>query len=152
MVKPAEAWSRVSQLGMFAGRKLSQYILQSIVASFTLTTGQATPQTAVQFPAGMILLGVTPGAQVAGAAATQTYKPGLDMFSVSIDFAATNRNILGTAQAIGSSAFGVFGDQFPALEIVIPTNSSLLYSVTNLTTSTIGVTFTHHGLVPNAIG
>ena len=44
------------------------------------------------------------------------------------------------------------GDQFPGKEIIIPVNGALLYTVENLTTTTITVSFSHHSLTPAAIG
>lgn len=152
MVKPHEAWSRVSRLKQFAGADLKDYILQVINLNFTLTTGQASPSTPVQLPAGMILLGVCAAARPQTIAATTVYAPGLDLFQVAIDYQAQNRSVAGTSQGIGSAVFGPYGDQFPAEELVIPVQGALLYSVTNLTTTTILITFAHHGLVPKAIG
>lgn len=152
MLNVDRVWSRVSQLPGFKNRRLSEFIIQVINLNFTLTTGQVSASTPVNLPAGMVLLGVGAAARVSAQAGTQTQSPGLDMFSVAIDYQATARSIVGTTRGIGSSVFGPYGDQFPAKELVIPVQGSLLYTAENLTTSTILVTFAHAGLVPSAIG
>lgn len=152
MLNIDRVWARCSQLNQFRGKKMSDYVLQKIVQNFTLTTGQVSAQTAVQFPAGMILVGINAAAGVSTQLGTTLQTPGLDMFACSIDYQATNRNIVGTSRARGSAVFGQFGDQFPEKELVIPLQGSLLYTVENLTTSTIIVSFAHAGLVPGAIG
>lgn len=152
MLNVDRVWSRVSQLQQFAGRKISQFIYQAIVQNFTLTSAQVSAPTPVTFPAGMIMLGVVAAAGVSAQLGTTQTMPGLDMFAVAIDYQAQNRSVVGTSRGRGSSVFGPFGDEFPAKELVIPNQGSLLYTVENLTTSTIIVSFTHHGLVPSAIG
>lgn len=153
MLNVDRVWSRVSQLPGFRGRKLADFVIQAINLNFQLTTQQTSPQTPVNLPAGMVILGITAGARKDAVASTIVMCPGLDMFRVAIDYQATARSIVGpTTRGLGSSVFGQYGDQFPAKELVIPIQGSLLYTVENMTTDTIDVTFTHHGLVPGAIG
>lgn len=154
MLNVDRVWSRVSQLPGFKGRKLSEFTLQVIDLNFTLNSAAISPQTPVNLPAGMVLLGVIAAARLDAVAGTQTSSPGLDMFRVAIDYQATARSIVGpgTNRGLGSAVFGPFGDQFPGKELVVPVQGSLLYTVENMTTSTIDVTFAHHGLVPGAVG
>lgn len=152
MLNVDRVWSRVSRRPDFQGKNLSNFVLQVINLNFTLTTGQLGAQTPVNLPAGMIVLGVIAAARMSAQAASTVQSAGLDMFSVAIDFQAQNRSVVGTAQGIGSAVFGPFGDQFPGKEIVVPIQGALLYTPTNLTTSTILITFAHHGLVPSAVG
>jgi len=152
MLNVDRVWSRVSQLPGFRGRKLSEFVLQVINLNFTIASQVTAPQTPVNLPAGMIILGVIAAARLDAVAGTQTSSPGLDMFRVAIDYQATSRSIVGTTRGLGSAVFGPFGDQFPAKELVVPVQGSLLYTVENMTTSTIDVSFEHHGLVPGAIG
>jgi hypothetical protein len=152
MLNADRVWSRVSQRPEYRGKNISQYTTQVIVQNFTLTSAQVSAQTAVIFPAGGIILGIIGEGQPSSQTATQTYRPGLDLFAVSIDYQATARNIVGTSRAIGTTVFGVMGDQFPGKEIIIPVNGALLYTVENLTTTTITVSFSHHSLTPAAIG
>jgi hypothetical protein len=148
MIDVERAWARVSQT-VAVGRKISDFIYQGLVKSFTLTTGQASNNQTVNFAAGAIILGIGAAAGPTAQAATQAaYRPGLDMFSVAIDYQSGGRALVGTDQAIASSVFGPGGDQFPAKEILVGIQGTLLYSLTNLTTSTILVTFTHHCLIP----
>lgn len=155
MLNVDRVWSRVSQLPGFKNRKLSDFVIQVIDLNFTLTTGATSPQTPVNLPAGMVIIGVIAGARVDAQLGTTQQSPGLDMFSVAIDYQATARSIVGPGGSnlgLGSAVFGPFGDQFPGKELVIPVQGSLLYTVKNQTTSTIDVTFAHHGLVPGSIG
>jgi hypothetical protein len=145
-------WARASQRPEYRGKSLSQYTTQVIVQAFTLTGTQVSGQTAVLFPAGAIIGRVIAAFQPSGQAATQTYRPSLDIFDVAIDYQATNRSIVGITRGVGSSVFGPFGDEFPIKELYIPINGSLLYTVSNLTSSSIYGTFAHHCLVPSAIG
>lgn len=150
MLDLERVWQRVSQAPALRGRNISDFIYQGLVLNLSLTTGAVASNQTQNFPSGAIILGVGAAAQVASQAATQTYRPGLDLFSVAIDYQTGGRSIVGTAQGIGSAVFGPYGDQFPRKEILVPTNATLVYSVTNLTTSTITVSFVHHCLVPNA--
>ena len=154
MLNVDRVWSRVSQLPGFKNRKLSDFVIQVIDLNFTLTTQQLSAQTPVNLPAGMVILGIIAAARMDAQAATVQQSPGLDMFRVAIDYQATARSIVGpgASRGLGSAVFGPFGDQFPGKELVIPVQGSLLYTVENMTTSTIDVTFSHHGLVPGAIG
>src|ERR1043165_8029430 len=129
-------WSRVSQLDKYRRKKLADFILQNVTYAAQLTTGQVVANQVVAFPAGAIIVGGRAGAAAPGAAATQTYRDGLDMFTVSIADQQTQRNIVGTTQVLGSALYGRFNDQFPAKELIVPVNGGLLYSVTNLTTTT----------------
>lgn len=152
MLNVDRVWSRVSQLEGFKGKRLSDFTLQVINLGFALTSQQLAPQTPVNLPAGMILLGVIAAAGVVAQAGTQQTMPGLDMFKVAIDYQATSRSIVGTTRTRGSAAFGPYGDQFPGKELVVPIQGSLLYTVENVTTSSIDISFAHHGLVPRAVG
>src|SRR5882757_1490507 len=152
MLNIDRVWSRVSQLPQYRGKKLSDFILQDVTYSTQLTTGQALANQPVIFPAGAILVGGRAGAAIPGVAATQTGRDGLDMFTVAIADQQTQRNIVGTTQMLASAVFGRFNDQFPAKEIIVPVNGGLLYSFTNLTTTTINIYFTHDCLVPAAQG
>lgn len=152
MLNVDRVWQRVSQLDGYKQLKLSGFILQAIVQNFTLTTGQTSAQTPVNFPAGMIILAVMAAANVALQAGTTPIMPGLDMFEVQIAYQATDRSIVGASRGMGSAVFGPLGDLFPQKELIIPVQGALLYTVKNLTTSTINVSFVHQGLVPAAIG
>src|SRR5882724_4827110 len=139
MLNVDRVWSRVSQLPGFRGRKLRELVLEVINLNFTIASQVTAPQTPVNLPAGMIILGVIAAARLDAVAGTQTSSPGLDMFRVAIDYQATSRSIVGTTRGLGSAVFGPFGDQFPAKELVVPVQGSLLYTVENMTTSTIDV-------------
>lgn len=152
MLNVDRVWSRVSQRNDFRGKRIGDFVLQTIIQNFTLTSAQVSAQTPVNMPAGMVILGVIGSARMSAQAASQTQSPGLDMFAVAIDFQAQNRSIVGTARGTGSAVFGPIGDQFPGKEIVVPIQGALLYTVENLTTSTIVVSFAHHGLVPGSVG
>lgn len=149
MIDIEKAWARVSQT-VAAGRKFSDFIYQGLVKSFALTSLLASNNQTVNFPAGAIIVGIGAAAQPSGIAATTAYRPGLDLFSVALDYQSGGRAIVGTDQAIGSSVFGPNGDQFPAKEILVGVQGTLIYSITNLTTTAITVTFTHHCLIPVA--
>jgi hypothetical protein len=152
MLNIDRVWSRVSQLPNYRGKKITDFILNQINYATQLTTGQASPNNVVTFPAGAIVVGVRAGACLDAAVATQTTRDGLDLFKLSIADQQTGRAISGTLQAMASAIFGRFNDQFPAKELIIPAQGGLLYSLTNLTTSTIDVFISHDCLVPNAIG
>ena len=145
-------WRRVSEGPLFRGRKLSDFVAQVITQNFTLATGAQSAQTPVQFGPGAVIYSIQAAAQPSAQAATQTYRPGLDLFSIAMSYQTTNRTIIGSSEAIGSSVFGTNNDQFPGMEIILPPNGTLLYSVTNLTTTTITVTIAHHCLMPAMVG
>jgi hypothetical protein len=143
-------WAR--QGVRFPGRKLANFRLQVITSTYTLASAAPALNQPVSFGAGAIVLGVLAAAQIISVAATQTTKPGLDMFSVACTYQADNRAVIGTAEAIASAVFGPHGDQFPALEIYLPQNTALIWQFTNLTTSTIQISLAHHCLLPGAVG
>jgi hypothetical protein len=151
MIDINQVWQRVSQLPQFQGQKLGDYIYQGFVARFALAAAQISQNQPVRFPAGAILYSIAAAAGPIAQAATAVARPGLDLFSVSIAY-EIGRSIVGTDSAIGSSVFSTGAESaFPAKEIVIPTNGALIYNVTNLTTTPIEVTITHHALVRGAI-
>jgi hypothetical protein len=150
MLNVDRVWARNAY--RYAGKKLNQFRLQVITSAYNLATGAAAQNQAVAFGAGAIVIGVMAAAQLVAAAASQTTKPGLDMFSLSCIYQADNRSVIGTAEAIASSVFGQDGDQYPAMELFLPQNTALLYNFTNLTTSSILITLTHHALLPGAVG
>lgn len=155
MLNVNEVWARVSQLPAYQGRKLADFVIQAWDINQQLTTsagaGGIVDNQPVTFAAGAIIVGVGVAARPNGQAATQTYPPGGDLFKISIADQQSNRSIIGRTKAIASSVFGVFNDLFPAKELIIPTNGSLIYGFENMTTSTIDITITHHLLVPAAI-
>jgi hypothetical protein len=152
MLNVDRVWARASQRPEYRGKGLSQYTTQVIVAQFTLQPTQISGQTSVLFPAGAVILGIQAKFIPTAQPGTSILMDGMDMFAFSLDYQATNRSIVGTSRAIGSTVFGNENDQFPGKELYIPTNGSLLYTVENLTSSTIFGTFSHHCLVPSAIG
>lgn len=150
-----EIWQRISQRDEYRGKvKLSDLTYQGIPLKVSLTSGQAIVGTPINFSAGACIFGITAGAQMNGQAATVATRPGLDMFECQIQY-QQQRYIVGNGNifAIGSSVFGTgMFNSFPGEELIVPTNGQLLYSVTNLTTSTIDVYFVHHVLIPRAVG
>ena len=152
MIPIEQAWFRVSQRPEYRGKQLSDFMYQGITYTTQLTSLQAVSAQPVVFPSGAIIVGVVGGAQINNQLATQQGRLGLDMFTVAVSDGSNNRVIVGTAQSQASTVYGPYGDQFPAREIVLGPNTSLQYSFTNLTTSTINIYLTHHCLVPAAVG
>lgn len=151
MLDVERVWARVSQRPDFRGKSLSQYVFQVISEAWQLTTGAASGETAITFSAGAVILGITANANINGVAGTQTGRPGLDMFDVGLQISVDGqRAIIAGDRVIGSGLFGPYGDLFPAKELVIPLQGSLLYTIGNRTTSTIDVSLAHHCLVPVA--
>lgn len=145
-------WSRISQLSQYRAKKIQDFILLNITYAAQLTNAQVLSNQIVVFPAGGVIVGVrasaTPDTQAATLAAT---RPGLDLFKLSIADQQTGRAIAGTTQALASAVFGVTGDQFPAKEIIMPAQGGLLYTFTNITSSTINIFISHDTLVPAAL-
>ena len=150
MLNIDRVWAR--QHGRFPGMKLADFRYQGITSTYTIATGGVAQNQAVNFGSGAMIIGIGAAAQITSVAATQTTKLGLDMFSLNCTYQADNRSVVGTAEAIASSVFGAYGDQFPVMELVMPQNTSLIYNFTNLTTSTIVITLTHHCLLKGAVG
>jgi hypothetical protein len=151
MVNVDRAWAR--QAYRYPGKKLSDFRLQVIDATYTIAAGATAQNQAVNFAAGGIIMGVIAACSPTGQAMTQTYRPGLDSFTTAITYQADNRYVVGTAEAHGSAVFGPWGDQFPNYEIVMPQNSALVYSFTSLVgTQTILLTLAHHCLLLGAVG
>jgi len=150
MIDADRAWAR--QGNRFPGRKLSDFVLQVIDLSVSLGNAAAAQNQTVNFGASAIILGVMAAAQPTAQAATQTYRPGLDLFSAALSYQATNRQIIGSVESIGSAIFGLYNDRFPGLEIVMSQNTSLAWNFTNLTSTSIQITLSHHCLMPAAVG
>lgn len=152
MLNVDRVWARVSQRPEMRGQKLSAWGYQGVVLQYNgLTTGQEIDNQKANFPSGAIILGITMSASPESQAATQTNRPGLDMFAFNLQF-QQNRTLVGQAKSIASAVLGQLGDQFPASEIIIPTNGFLLYGFLNLTTTTLDLAVTHHCLVPVNVG
>lgn len=149
MLNVDRVWAR--QASKWGGRKLQDFRLQVVTASYTLQASASSQNNPVSFGAGSIILGVIASAQVASVAATVAYRPGMDLFTVNVSYQADNRVIVGTAEILGSSLFGVYGDQYPAFEIPMPQNTALVYNFTNVTTTAITISLAHHCLMPGAV-
>jgi hypothetical protein len=151
MLNVDRVWSR--QAAKWPGKKLSDFRLQVVTGTFNVAASSASQNNPVSFGAGAIIVGVIAAASVQnqGSAATVTYRPGLDLFTTTISYQADNRVIVGTAEALGSSVFGPYGDQYPGMEIPMPQNTALLYNFTNQTTTAITITLAHHCLMLGAV-
>lgn len=150
MLNVDRVWARQASRFM-GGKKLTEYRLQVVTATYSLQGSAASQNNPVTFGAGAVIIGVIAAAQMSGQAATVIYRPGLDLFTVSVSYQADNRVIVGTSEVLGSTLFGAFGDQFPGMEIPMPQNTALTYNFTNVTTSAITISLAHHCLMPGAI-
>lgn len=144
-----KAWARISQRPSMQGAQRSNYGIQVIGLRQALTGTTPVTNVPVKFPSGGFILAIEAGAHVTGQAATQTNRPGLDMFAVMLSYQANGgRNVIGpSTRAIGSSVFNQFFP-FPAMEMEVPLNGSLLYDFEGLTSSNIEVFIEHHCLIP----
>jgi hypothetical protein len=153
MLNFQQVWSIVSQYPDFRDNKLTDFgyqVLPLKIAGITSLNTISNQQ--MVFPGGAIICGWTAGAQPNGQAATQTYRPGLDLFAAQVEY-QQNRKVMGSTRGIGSALFGDGRqDVVPFFPLVIPTQGALVYEVENLTLTTIDVWFGHHCLVPIAVG
>lgn len=150
MIDVDRAWAR--QANRYPGKKLSDFRLQGITSSYTIGANGTSQNQPVNFGAGSIILGITATARPTGQAATTVYATGLDLFTLAAIYQADNRSIIGTTEALAQSIFGLENDLFPAMEIVMPQNTAIVYNFTNQTSTQILVTLVHHCLLPGAIG
>lgn len=150
MLNVDRVWAR--QAGRFmGGKKLTDYRLQVITSTYSLLANASSANNPVAFGAGAVIIGVVAAAQPSGQAATTAYRPGLDLFTVSVSYQADNRVVVGTAEILGSALFGTYGDQFPGMEIPMPQNTALVYNFTNVTSTAITISLAHHCLMPGAV-
>lgn len=152
MLDVDRVWAR--QAGRFPGLQLTGFRLQVITSQYTIAASSTSQNQPVNFGALAIVIGILASASPTGQTALQTYRnPGMDLFTCSITYQADNRSVVGTSEAHGASVFGLYGDQFPGLELVMPQNTALVYNFTNLTsTSNILITLAHHVLIKGAVG
>lgn len=155
MLNVNEVWARVSQLPMYRGKSLAEYVIQAWDINISLPSNATAagtvdnqPQT---FASGAIILGMCGAARPNGQTALQTYPPGNDLYQISISDATGTRLIIGRSKAIASSVFGQFNDLFPAKEIIVPNNNSLNFGFQNMTSTALDITITSHILVPAAV-
>jgi hypothetical protein len=152
MIDVDRAWARVCQLEAFRGAKLSDFGIQVVTQSFSLTSQQTSSVTPVNFPTKSIILNITAGARPNAAAAAQGYTDGLDLFRVVCQIEG-GRYIIGSVAAMASTIFGKgIASVFPARELPLLQNTKLLYTLTNLSTTTIDADISHHILTPLAVG
>lgn len=151
MLNVNEVWQRVVQLPQFQGQRITDYLLQAWGLTQQLTTGATLDNIPLTFATGAIIVGMTGGARPDSQAATQQYGPGNDLYRISISDQSSTRKIVGTSKLLGTAVFGPFNDLFPAREIIVPPNQSLIFGFTNQTTSTINIDIVAHLLVPNRI-
>lgn len=149
MVNLERAWARWAS--RFPGRQLPRMRPQVFTNNFQLTTGAQVTNQNVTFPAGALILGIMAGAFVTGAAATQVYRRGLDLFTLASSMQSDGRSLIGPAEALAASVFGEEGMAFPPIEIYLPEQTTLVYAFTNLSTSTINVSLAHHAMVPGDV-
>jgi len=141
----AQIWKIVSGLPQFKNRRLSDYRFMAIGQDFSLTTGQVSATTRVDFAGGAIIGRITAGLSVSAAATSQIRD--LSGFELSIDF-PNNESIVTGGRMNAAALFGAMGEVwFPLKPIIVPTNGSINYVLENLTTSTINVSIVHHCLV-----
>lgn len=146
---------RVLQLPGFQDKRPSDFIEQTIGANYSLaalsggTYGSVSNQT-MQFPTGAIIVGMTGGASIVGAAASTITRSGLDMFTIAINY-NQQRSIVGPGQVLGSTLFGPYNDLFPSKEIIVPTSGSLLLALTSVVSDAISVWINAHCLTYNQI-
>ncbi len=150
MLNVDRVWARQASKG-FMGGKLTAYRIQVVTKTYTLQGSASSPNNPVAFGAGAVIVAIMAAAQMSGQAATVVYRPGLDLFTLNVSYQADNRVIVGTDEILGSSLFGVQGDQFPAMEIPMPQNTALVYNFTNLTSSAITISLAHHALMAGAV-
>ena len=152
MLNIDRVWQRASQRPEFRGKKITDFGLQAIVLRQNgITPGQVIPNIQRNFPNGGILVGMTGMATLATQDGTLPDN-GLDLFALSIEY-QQQRSIVGTSNAIAESVFGRNNDQFPAMELYIPTNGMLLFTLESLIiTNNISVTIVSHCLVPVNVG
>lgn len=149
MLNVDRVWAR--QASKWGGKKLQDFRIQVISATYSIAGSGQSQNNPVNFGAGALILGVIAAAAPSAVAGTVAYRPGMDLFTVAISYQADNRVIVGTSEALGSCVFGPYGDQYPAFEIPMPQNTSLLYNFTNVTSTAITVTLAHHCLMPGAV-
>lgn len=151
MLKIEDVFSRVLQLPQYQGWHEGDFMLQVLVNSFSLSGAGTTNNQAMTFPPGAVIVGMTGGATPTAAAAAATIeRSGLELFTVGLNY-QQQMTLVGQSQAIASSLFGPYNDLFPAKEVIIPQNGSLLVSLTNLASDAITVYLTSHCLVPAKI-
>lgn len=150
MLDVDRVWARQASRFM-GGKKLTDYRIQVITSTYSLLANASSANNPVSFGAGAVVIGVIAAAQPSGQAATQTYRPGLDLFTVSVSYQADNRVVVGTTEILGSALFGPYGDQFPGMEIPMPQNTALIYNFTNVTSTALTISLAHHCLMPGAI-
>lgn len=149
MLNIDRVWAR--QAKRFPGQNLSGWRLQDVTGSFNVAGNASSQGNVINFGLNAIIVGIDAVAAPTGQTALQQYRPGRDLYTLTITYQADNRVIVGTAEAFGSSVFGTQGDQFPAMEIVMPQNSALIYNFTNQTSTAITVTVTHQCLMPGNV-
>jgi hypothetical protein len=152
MLRMEQVWSRAAGRPQLQGKNPSNFVPQVVTLRVAGLAGGATISSQqVNFPSGAIILGIQGSAWIPGGAGTVLQSSGLSLFALTIENQG-QRTIVGPSRACAQDVFGVNGDQFPAVELYIPTNASLLYSIENLCTSQINVTISHHCLVAAAVG
>jgi hypothetical protein len=152
VLKYDDVMARVLQLPQYANWDRGDFMLQVFVNSFSLSGGGGTASNqAMTFPPGAVILGMTAGASPTAAATAATLeRPGLELFTIGLNY-QQQFTLIGQSQALAVSVFGQYNDLFPAKEIIIPNNGSLLVSLTNLASDAITVWLTSHCLVPSQI-
>ena len=142
-------WAR--QAHKWGGKKLADFRIQVVTSTYALQANASSQNNPVTFGAGSIIIGVIAAAAPSGVAATTVYRPPLDLFTVSVAYQADNRVIVGTSEVLGSSLFGPYGDQYPGMEIPMPQNTALTYNFTNVTSTAIVISLSHHCLMYGAV-
>lgn len=151
MLNITEVFMRVLQLPQYANWGEDDFMLQVLTNNFALSGQGTTNNQSMTFPPGAVIVGMTGAATPQAAAAAATLeRPGLELFTIGINY-QQQMTLVGQSQAMASSLFGPFNDLFPAKEIIVPQNGSLLVSLTNLASDAITVFLTSHCLVPSKL-
>lgn len=141
-----KVWARVSRLDIFRGMKQTDFRYSGIGKTFTLSSGQTSPETPVDFPALSIILGIRAGV-AASAQDGVTIERGLQMTSWTLAYPGGQGNIITNGPLNGAAIFGANGDGFPPGEVIIGANGTLNVTVKNLSTSTILPDICFHSMI-----
>lgn len=151
MLKIEEVFMRVLALPQYQGWHEDDFMLQVLSNNFAIAGAGGTSNQAMTYPPGAVIVGMCGGATPQAAAAAATIeRNGLELFTIGLNY-QQQMTIVGQSQVIASSLFGPYNDLFPAKEIIIPQNGSLLVSLSNLASDAITVYLTSHCLVPAKI-
>ncbi len=140
-------WNRVSRLEIFRNFKQNDFRYSGIGKTFSLSTGQTSAETPIDFPALSIVLGIALGVSVVGQDGITLCRD-LSMCRITLAYPGGQGNIITNGPINAAAIFGPTGQLgMPPAEIIVGSNGTINTTIANLSTSSLTADICFHAMI-----